>query len=66
MNEKIIQPVVDPIFTNPKGAKVYLPMEYCTSLSPQWFWTGEQFLLHPSVDTIPFDHHTITADDTGL
>ena len=52
MNEKIIQPVIDPVFTNPKGEKVYLPMEYCTSLSPQWFWTGEQFFLHPSVDTI--------------
>ena len=25
MNEKIIQPVVDPVFTNPKGEKVYLP-----------------------------------------
>ncbi|MDI6782854.1 MAG: alpha-L-fucosidase [bacterium] len=50
--EKICDPILDPIFENEKGEKVYIPLEYCTTLSPGWFWIEGQTIRHPSVATI--------------
>jgi alpha-L-fucosidase len=39
------------VYSDAMGTKHYLPLEFTTSITPEWFWTGD-FLLHPSVDEI--------------
>jgi alpha-L-fucosidase len=39
------------LYTDKNGYNVYLPLEFTTSITPSWFWTGD-FLIHPSVDEI--------------
>lgn len=50
--EKIFNAIADPIYELDNGESVYLPLEYETTLTPQWFWIENQYYLHPSVDTI--------------
>ena len=50
-HEKVRNAITDPIWENDRGEKVYLPLEYCASLNPGWFWSGKA-LLYPSVETI--------------
>jgi alpha-L-fucosidase len=50
--DKLVKPHTDPAFTTPQGKAVYLPLEYCTTLSPGWFDKGEPYLIHPSPATI--------------
>jgi alpha-L-fucosidase len=49
--EQICEPILDPVYTTADGEQVYLPLEFCTSLNPNWFWSGDH-VLHPSVATI--------------
>ena len=49
--EKLYEPVTDPAVRWPDGTSSYLPLEYCTSLNPSWFWTGKEY-SHPSAETI--------------
>lgn len=51
-NERVIPPLLDPVWAKADGRQVYLPLEYCTTLTPDWFWKEGGFVLHPSVDTI--------------
>lgn len=39
-------------FETPQGQTVYLPLEYCNTLTPDWFYKKDQHVLHPSVETI--------------
>ena len=39
-------------FVDPKGQTLYLPLEYCNTLTPDWFYQKDQHVLHPSVETI--------------
>jgi alpha-L-fucosidase len=50
-HEKLYQPKLDPLFTF-GGEEVFLPLEYCTSLNPDWFWIEGRCYSHPSVDAI--------------
>lgn len=50
--EKVCAPHTDPVFSDPAGRARYLPLEYCTSLNPDWFWIQGRFYSHPAVDTI--------------
>ena len=49
--EKIYEPRIEPIFEI-AGENVFLPLEYCTSLNPDWFWIEGKCYSHPSVETI--------------
>ncbi|MGA2171732.1 MAG: hypothetical protein ABSG82_01790, partial [Sedimentisphaerales bacterium] len=49
---KICEPITDPVFTGADGRKVYLPLEYCDSLPPGWFWKKGDDTKQPSVGTI--------------
>lgn len=37
--------------TDKSGQQLYLPLEFTTSITPAWFWTGDIF-IHPSVAEI--------------
>jgi alpha-L-fucosidase len=45
--EKLCAPRLDPIF-----GERYLPLEYCTTLTPGWFWQPNACYSHPSAETI--------------
>jgi alpha-L-fucosidase len=74
---KECEPRLDPVFVNNEGQKVYLPLEFCATLTPNWTWNDDPFYPHPSVATICDWYHTarssqanlllgIGADKTGL
>jgi len=46
--------------TDKSGNKVYLPLEFTTSITPAWFWTGD-ILIHPSVDEMVGWYRTARA-----
>ena len=50
--EKICPPVTDNIVKDDRGRKIFVPLEYCTSLNRSWFWAEGQCQNHPSVSTI--------------
>jgi alpha-L-fucosidase len=45
--ERLCEARVDPVF--PSG---YLPLEYCTTLTPGWFWQKDACYSHASAETI--------------
>jgi alpha-L-fucosidase len=49
--EQLYEPPTDPVYTAKDGTKMFLPVEYCTSLNPGWFWTGKEY-SHPSAEAI--------------
>ena len=47
--EEKVRPVrTDPIFDDAAGQPVFLPLEFCTTITPGWFWNGNQGYSHPS------------------
>jgi alpha-L-fucosidase len=34
------------------GSRHWLPLEYCTTLNPDWFWSKDRYYSHPSAATI--------------
>ncbi len=50
----------------PDGITVSLPLEYCTSLNPDWFYIGNKHFLHPSVATIIGWRETARASGANL
>jgi len=67
---------LDPVFTGADGQLVYLPLEFCTTITPGWFWNAGQGYSHPSAAAISDWHETARAaqanfllnigpDDTG-
>jgi alpha-L-fucosidase len=56
---------LDPVFEEPDGKKIFLPLEYCTSVNPSWFNTGKPY-SHPSVETIVGWHRTARASNSNL
>ncbi len=49
--ERLCVPRLDPIFPTETGA-VYLPLEYCATLTPGWFWQKGACYSHASAETI--------------
>ena len=60
------EPILDTIFENEQGQKIFLPLEFCTSLNPDWFWIEGKYLLHPSVETICGWIRTARQSDANL
>jgi len=60
-NEQVCEPTTDPVFTRPDGSQAFLPLECCTSLNPDWFWTGREYFQHPSPATIADWHRRARA-----
>lgn len=56
--DRIYEPITDPVCVNDEGAPVYLPLEFNTSLNPDWFCIQGKFYSHPSADTIAYWHRT--------
>ncbi len=57
-HEQICVPETRTVWTNNDGDEVFLPLEFCTSLNPDWFHTGRDYILHPSAHTIAGWHQT--------
>jgi hypothetical protein len=49
--ERLCEPRLDPVFASENGS-VYLPLEYCTTLTPGWFWQAGACYSHASAETI--------------
>jgi alpha-L-fucosidase len=49
--ERLCAPRLDPLFPSPNG-HVFLPLEYCTTLTPGWFWQAGACYSHASAETI--------------
>ena len=49
--ERLCEPRLDPVFEH-QGAPLYLPLEYCTTLTPGWFWQKNACYSHYSAETI--------------
>ena len=49
--ERLCAPRLDPVFPSPGGA-VWLPLEYCTTLTPGWFWQAGACYSHASAEAI--------------
>jgi len=49
--ERVCEARVDPVFPSANGP-VYLPLEYCTTLTPGWFWQKDACYSHASAETI--------------
>jgi len=49
--ERVCEARVDPVFPSANGP-VYLPLEYCTTLTPGWFWQKDACFSHASAETI--------------
>jgi len=46
------KPVTDTVWQRPDGSRVFLPVEYCETLTEGWFWKKSDYLRHPSAATI--------------
>jgi alpha-L-fucosidase len=49
--EQLCVPPLDPVFPSENGP-VFLPLEYCTTLTPGWFWQANACYSHASAETI--------------
>jgi alpha-L-fucosidase len=64
--ERAHEPVIGPVVADDLGNSFYLPLEFCTSLNPDWFWMEDQFYSHPSAETIAYWHRTARAAGGNL
>ena len=58
--ERLCAPRLDPVFPSAHGS-VYLPLEYCTTLTPGWFWQAGALLLA----RLGGDHRRLAAARRG-
>jgi alpha-L-fucosidase len=65
-HERVYKARVDPEFRNPKGENVYLPLEYNTTLTPEWFWKKDGFLIHQSAATIADWYRTARSHNANF
>jgi hypothetical protein len=49
--ERLCPPRLDPVFPSENGP-LFLPLEYCTTLTPGWFWQANACYAHASAETI--------------
>jgi alpha-L-fucosidase len=64
--ERAHEPVIGPVVADGLGNSFYLPLEFCTSLNPDWFWMKDRFYSHPSAETIAYWHRTARAAGGNL
>jgi alpha-L-fucosidase len=63
---KVVELRRDPVFEKPGGGKVYLPLECQATLTPAWFWSKSDFLVHTSAATIADWYRRARAADGNL
>ena len=63
---KHFKPIIDPVFTAPDGRKIYLPLEYCDSLAPGWFWKKGDDKKQPSIAAICDWYHRARKTQANL
>ena len=56
----------DPVFTDADGKQVFLPIEYSTSIDPEWFCLHEKHYNHPSGAMIADLYRTARAGGGNL
>lgn len=49
--ERVCAPPAGSVFPSERGP-IFLPLEYCTTLTPGWFWQAGACYSHPSAETI--------------
>jgi alpha-L-fucosidase len=64
-NDTLFIPHYDPIFINDEGKQVYLPLEFCTTLTPDWFY-GSECVFLDSVDAICSWHRRAMEQNANL
>jgi alpha-L-fucosidase len=65
-HEVLVEPIIDPIYHAPSEQTVYLPLEFCTTLTPDWFWTKSEYIFHPPVEAIVSWHSRAHAARANL
>jgi alpha-L-fucosidase len=63
---KLFEARTDPVFDNGQGGKVFLPIEYSTTVNPDWFWLEERNYNHPSGAMIADLYRTARAGGGNL
>jgi alpha-L-fucosidase len=63
---RICKPIVDSVFTDSGGKPIFLPLEFCTSLNPNWFYVGDKFYSHPSAAAIAGWHRAARGAGANL
>ncbi len=64
--EKQRHPIIDPVFILPDNTRAYLPLEYCTTLTPDCFWKEASAYTHPSPATIANWHKTARQNNANF
>jgi alpha-L-fucosidase len=47
-----VTPITDMVFHHGQDTTIALPLEFCTSLNPNWFWLENEYYSHPSAAAI--------------
>ena len=63
---RLCEPLVDPVHTGPDNKPYFLPLEYTTSLNPDWFYIPGKSYAHPSPETVASWLNRARADDANL
>jgi alpha-L-fucosidase len=64
--QRLYEARLDPMFQRPDGQSVYLPLEYNTTLTPDWFWNRQGFLIHASAATIADWYRTAQSHNANF
>ncbi len=51
-HDRLHQVVPDTDWSDDQGGTVHLPIEFCTTLNPPWFWSAQGEYVHPSAGAI--------------
>ncbi len=51
-DDRLCEPILDPVHVDPMHESHYLPLEYTTSLNPDWFYVPGKSYIHPSAETV--------------
>lgn len=59
-------PVLETMHRDKAGKAHYLPLEYCESLTPGWFWKKDSYVNHAAAETIAYWHRTARSTRSNL
>ena len=64
--DKLREPFIDSVFENDQGQRIFLPLEYCDSLNPDWFYNPKGTINHASAATIAEWHRIARQSESNL